>query len=84
MAFVFGSIAREEAACDSDVDVCVLGDVSLVEVVAALAPLHERLGRVVNSVAMTLAGFRKQRKGGEPLRPPSDERTQGLRRRQRR
>ena len=65
VAFVFGSIAREEAASDSDVDVCVLGDVGLVEVVAALAPLHERLGRVVNPVVMTLAEFRKQRKGGD-------------------
>jgi predicted nucleotidyltransferase len=65
MAFVFGSIAREAAAADSDVDVCVLGDVTLVQVVGALAPLHERLGRVVNPVVMTLAEFRKQRKTGD-------------------
>ena len=64
-AFVFGSIAREAAAADSDVDVCVLGDVTLVQVVGALAPLHERLGRVVNPVVMTLAEFRKQRKTGD-------------------
>ena len=64
-AFVFGSIARETAAANSDVDVCVLGDVMLVQVVGALAPLHERLGRVVNPVVMTLAEFRKQLKTGD-------------------
>jgi len=64
-AFVFGSIARETAAANSDVDVCVLGDVTLVQVVGALAPLHERLGRVVNPVVMTLAEFRKQLKTGD-------------------
>ena len=64
-AFVFGSIAREAAAADSDVDVCVLGNVTLVQVVGALAPLHERLGRVVNPVVMTPAEFRKQRKHGD-------------------
>jgi predicted nucleotidyltransferase len=64
-AFVFGSIAREAAAADSDVDVCVLGDVTLVQVVGALAPLHERLGRVVNPVVMPMAEFRKQRKTGD-------------------
>jgi len=64
-AFVFGSIAREAAAANSDVDVCVLGEVTLVQVVGALAPLHERLGRVVNPVVMTLAEFRKQLKTGD-------------------
>jgi len=64
-AFVFGSIAREAAAADSDVDVCVLGDVTLVQVAGALAPLHERLGRVVNPVVMPMAEFRKQRKTGD-------------------
>jgi predicted nucleotidyltransferase len=64
-AFVFGSIARETAAANSDVDICVLGDVTLVQVVGALAPLHERLGRVVNPVVMTLAEFRKELKTGD-------------------
>jgi predicted nucleotidyltransferase len=64
-AFVFGSIAREAAAADSDVDVCVVGDVTLVQVVGAVAPLHQRLGRVVNPVVMTPAEFRKQRKNGD-------------------
>ncbi len=64
-AFVFGSIARDEAAANSDVDVCIVGDVTLVEVVGAIASLHERLGRVVNPVVMSPAEFRKHRKSGD-------------------
>jgi hypothetical protein len=47
------------------VDVCVIGDVSLAQVVGVLAPLHERLGRIVNPVVMTLAEFRSQRASGD-------------------
>jgi len=65
VAFVFGSIARDDATVDSDVDLFVLGAVSLVDVVGTLAPLHERLGRTVNPVVMTPAAFRKQRKFGD-------------------
>jgi hypothetical protein len=43
----------------------VLGDAKLVDVVGAMAPLHERLGRVVNPVVMTPAEFRKHHKGGD-------------------
>jgi predicted nucleotidyltransferase len=64
-AFVFGSMARETALASRDVDVCVVGDVTLIQVVGALAPLHERPGRVVNPVVMTSAEFRKQRKSGD-------------------
>jgi predicted nucleotidyltransferase len=60
-AFVFGSMARGTAVASSDVDVCVIGDVTLAQVVGAFTPLHERLGRVVNPVVMTIAEFRSQR-----------------------
>lgn len=64
-AFVFGSIAREEATAASDVDVCVIGDATLVQAVGAVAALHERLGRTVNPVVMKPAEFRKQLKSGD-------------------
>jgi len=64
-AFVFGSMARGTAVASSDVDVCVIGDVSLAQVVGALTPLHERLGRIVNPVVMMLAEFRSQRASGD-------------------
>lgn len=61
VAFVFGSIARGAESAGSDVDVCVLGDATLAEVVGALMPLRERLGREVNPVVMPRAEFDAQR-----------------------
>ena len=53
MAFIFGSVARGQEDASSDVDVLVVGDVTFADVVVALAPTRERLGREVNSVVMT-------------------------------
>ena len=57
-AFVFGSIARGEAGPRSDVDLMVVGDLSFTEVVEAVYPLQERLGREVNPIVMTAKEFR--------------------------
>ena len=57
LAFIFGSVARGREAADSDVDVLVLGEVTFSDVVLVLAPIHERIGREVNSVVMTPAMF---------------------------
>lgn len=47
-AFVYGSIARGEPTAASDIDLCIVGDVSFGEIVAALAPAQEALGWEVN------------------------------------
>ena len=57
LAFVFGSMASGRQTPASDVDVLVLGDVSLGEVVKVLSPLQVTLGRDVNPVAMTVERF---------------------------
>lgn len=57
IAFVFGSMASGRQASGSDVDVCVLGEVSLLEVVKALASMQETLGREINPVVMTTEKF---------------------------
>ena len=44
----------------SDIDVLVLGDVTLAEVVVALSPLRQTLGREINPVAMTTDNFLAQ------------------------
>lgn len=61
-AFVFGSLARGEAGPRSDVDLMVVGDASFAEVVEAVYPLHERLGREVNPVVLTAKEFRVRAK----------------------
>ncbi len=61
-AFVFGSVARGEEGPRSDVDLMVIGEVSFDDVVVALYPLYERLGREINSVVLTPAQYRKRLK----------------------
>lgn len=57
VAFVFGSMARGNQTAGSDLDVCVLGEVSLLDVVKALSPVQEVLHREVNPVVMTPKKF---------------------------
>ena len=63
-AFIFGSVARGEEGPASDIDLMVIGNVSFDEVVVALHPLHERLGREINAVVMKRPEFRRRLKEG--------------------
>jgi len=47
-AFVFGSMASGKAGPDSDIDLMVIGDVGFSELIAALYPLQETVGREIN------------------------------------
>ena len=57
IAFVFGSMASGRQTVGSDLDICVLGEVSLLEVVKALSPVQDTLRREVNPVVMTPKKF---------------------------
>lgn len=57
IAFVFGSMASGRQKEDSDVDLCLLGDVSLLEVVKSLSLVQDTLGREMNPVVMTTRKF---------------------------
>ncbi len=57
VAFVFGSMASGRQTAGSDLDICVLGDVSLREVVKALYPIQDTLRREVNPVVMSRKEF---------------------------
>ena len=59
-AFVFGSMASGQQKAGSDIDVCVLGKVSLLEVVKALSSVQETLRREINPVVMTVKKFSEQ------------------------
>jgi predicted nucleotidyltransferase len=60
LAFVFGSMATGQQTSSSDVDVMVLGNLALLDVVKALSPLQQVLGREINPVAMTADRFTSQ------------------------
>jgi predicted nucleotidyltransferase len=67
LAFVYGSFAKGEARSDSDVDLMVLGKIKFAEVVEALMPAIEKLGRDVNPSVLRPLEYRKRRSSGNYL-----------------
>lgn len=59
-AFIFGSVARSSDDRKSDIDVMIIGDVTFDEVVSALSPAENTLGREINSVVYPVAEFSKK------------------------
>ena len=59
-AFIFGSVARSSDDRKSDIDVMIIGDVTFDEVVAALSPAENTLGREINSVVYPVTEFSKK------------------------
>jgi predicted nucleotidyltransferase len=59
-AFVYGSMARGEETAGSDVDLMVVGDVTLDEVLACLAPAERAVGRPINPTVYSLREFRSK------------------------
>ena len=47
-AFVFGSVASGKETAASDIDLLIIGDAGFAEVIGALHPVQETLGREVN------------------------------------
>lgn len=67
LAVVFGSIAAGTATAGSDIDLLVVGSVSLREVVRRLAPAQDTLGREVTPVVWTPAEFKRRRADHDPF-----------------
>lgn len=75
LAFLFGSVAAGKETPASDVDLFVAGDVTLGEVVGAVSPVQEQLGREVNPVVYPVAELRdKLERGHHFLRSVFDGR----------
>ncbi len=60
-AVVYGSYATGEARPESDVDLFVVGRITLAELLEEIAPLQERLDIEINPVVMTEQEFRTRR-----------------------
>lgn len=64
-AFVYGSVARRADTAASDVDLMIVSDdLGYPEVMAALDPLIERLGRPINPTLYTRAALRRKLDAG--------------------
>ena len=64
-AFVFGSIAQGTATAESDVDLMVIGEISLRKITGLLSGTGNHLGREINSHVLSLGEFSKRWKAGE-------------------
>ena len=63
-AFVYGSIARQEETAGSDIDLMILGSVSIEDVLAALGHVEAAVGRAVNPTVYSVAEYRRKLAAG--------------------
>ena len=67
IAFGFGSVARQETRAESDIDLMVIGTLSLRTLVGRLAGLTEQLGREVNPHVLSAQKFNEQIQNNHPF-----------------
>lgn len=66
-AFVFGSVARNEQSDGSDIDLMLIGDVTMREVSASIKRAEQLLGRNVNPAIYSRATFTQKLHAGDPF-----------------
>ena len=64
VAFVYGSVAREEETAQSDVDLLVVGKASLDEVLSRLSPVEKTIGRSIHPTVYSVAEFKSKLASG--------------------
>ncbi|MFH1016808.1 MAG: nucleotidyltransferase domain-containing protein [Pseudomonadota bacterium] len=64
VAFIYGSFAKGEPRKESDVDLLVVGNVTLAEIVAKLEKSQKALGREINPTVYPVSEFRKKLSAG--------------------
>jgi predicted nucleotidyltransferase len=60
VAFVYGSFARSEEVASSDLDLFVVGRLSLGEIVSLLSPVEKEIGRDINPILFSEPEFRNK------------------------
>ncbi|HJX84525.1 MAG TPA: nucleotidyltransferase domain-containing protein, partial [Candidatus Angelobacter sp.] len=64
VAFVYGSLARQEETAESDIDVMIVGKVKLDEVLSRLSDMEAALGRPVNPTVYSADEFKGKLQAG--------------------
>ena len=65
LAFIYGSMAKGNASAGSDVDLLVVGSLALQDLIAALQPVEQRIGREINTRLFDESEFTKRKHDGE-------------------
>src|SRR6266496_5172306 len=64
VAFVYGSVAREEETAQSDVDLMIVGKATLDEVLSRLSTVEKGLGRPINPTVYSVEEFKSKLASG--------------------
>jgi len=64
LAFIYGSMARQEEKAESDIDLLIVGHATLEDVLTRLGDVEPSLGRAVNPTVYSAAEFKKKLAGG--------------------
>jgi DNA-binding transcriptional ArsR family regulator len=67
VAFIYGSVAAGSQTGASDVDLMIVGDVTLADVIPAVRAAEQRLSREVSPSVYPIKEFRKKLKAGAPF-----------------
>ena len=63
-AFIYGSLARNEATSSSDIDLMLIGNLRLLELAPALKEAEKQLGRPINPTLLNWQEFARKVEGG--------------------
>jgi predicted nucleotidyltransferase len=64
VAFVYGSVAREQETAQSDVDLMVVGKVTLDEIISRVSTVEKTIGRPINPTVYSVAEFKSKLASG--------------------
>lgn len=64
IAFIYGSMARQEEKAESDIDLLIVGGATLEDVLRRVSDLEGSLGRAVNPTVYSLTEFKKKLASG--------------------
>jgi predicted nucleotidyltransferase len=64
LAFIYGSMARQAEKAESDIDLLIVGKVTLEDVLTSLGDVESSLGRPVNPTVYSLAEFKTKLSNG--------------------
>lgn len=65
VAFIFGSVAQSREQAHSDIDLLVIGEITLRELTKLLSGLSDEVGREINPKVLSLQEFRRRKRADD-------------------